>query len=203
MGAPRARANIATCEEGEPAASSDGAAARPVSRKKGGRRDVFTGDDRTAGDRRDRIRAAEMREHAVADIDEICGAGTEIFIFRGAIACDLRVERRAPGLVGCGTRRDGVVCRLRQRIVFDHRDLEFQDVRHFALNCLDQSDDLGCRSFDRRLQRGRLLRWVADIGPLRNSRAQQGHRPDGETRRGGTAGEMDFGHRVRPRQNHH
>ena len=106
-----------------------------------------------------------MREHAVADVDEIRGTGTEIFIFRGAIACDLRVERRAPGMVGGNTRRDGVVGRLRQRIVFEHRDLEFQNVRDLALNRLDQFGDLRRRGFDRRLQRGRLLRGIAARRP--------------------------------------
>ena len=146
----------------------DGAAARPVGGEKGGGRDVVAGDDRTAGDLRGRVRAAQMREHAVADIGQIGGTGAEIFVFRGAIAGDLGVERRAPGVVGGNPRRDGVVGRLRQRVVFQHRDLEFQNVGRLALNRRDQFGDLRRRRLDRRLQRGRLLRGIADRRPARD-----------------------------------
>ena len=125
MGAPRARASIATCEEGEPG-QRDGAAARPVGGKKSGRRDVVSRNDRATGNPGDRVHAAQMREHAIADVDDIGGTGTEIFIFSSAIAGYLHVECQAPGMVGSDPHRDDLICRNRQRIIFKHGDLEFR-----------------------------------------------------------------------------
>ncbi len=144
-----------------------------------------------------------MREHAVADIDKIPGTGTEIFVFGREIARDLRVERRAPGMVVSGTGCDGRICSIGQRVIFQHRNLEFQDVRHLALKRLDQSGDLGCRRFNRRLQRGGLLCGIAARRSPGDRSRQHRDRSDGKTRRGGTASEMDLGHGVRPRQNRH
>ena len=83
-----------------------------------------------------------MREHAVANVDEIGDTGTEIFIFRCAIPRDLRVEGGAPGVIGGQADGDGVVGSLRQRIIVQHRDLEFQNVGNLALNRRDQFGDL-------------------------------------------------------------
>ena len=74
-----------------------------------------------------------MREHAIADVDDIGGTGTEIFIFGSAIAFYLHVECQAPGMVGSDPHRDDLICLNRQRIIFKHGDLEFQNVGHIAL----------------------------------------------------------------------
>ena len=111
MGAPRARASIATCEEGEPAAS---AMAPPRVQSAARKAEGVMSSAATIEPPvilRDCVRAAQMREHAIADVDDIRGTGTEIFVFSRAIACDLHVECRAPGMVGSDPRRDGLVCR--------------------------------------------------------------------------------------------
>ena len=64
-------------------------------------------------------------------------------------------------MVGRRARRDGVECALRQRIVLQHRDLEFQNVRRLALLRLDQFGELRRRAFDRRLQRRGFLCGIA------------------------------------------
>ena len=74
-----------------------------------------------------------MREHAVADVDEIGRTSTEIFIFSRAIAGYLHVECQAPGVVGSDPLRDDPIGRIRQRIILKHGDLEFQNVGHVAL----------------------------------------------------------------------
>ena len=118
------------------------------------------------------------------------GTGTEIFIFRRAITCDLGVERRTPGMVGGNTRRDGVVGPLRQRIIFQHRDLELQNVRDLAVNRRDQFGDLAVAPSIAAFSAGRLAGGIAGRSALRNGGRQHGDRPDGEARRGGTAGEI-------------
>ena len=85
-------------------------------------------------------------------------------------------------MIGRNPTCNGIVCGLRQRIVLQQRDLEFQNVRHLTLNRFHQSDDLGCRSFDRRLQCGGFLRRVADRRPSRAAGGQHDDRPDGEAR---------------------
>ena len=122
-----------------------------------------------------------MREYAIADVDDIGGTGTEIFIFSSAIASYLHVECQAPGMVGSDPLRDDLICRIRQRIIFKHGDLEFQNVGHLALNRLDLLGDLRPRAFNCRPQCRRLLRGIVARRPPCHSRSQHGDRSDGET----------------------
>ena len=98
----------------------DGAAVRPVGGKKSGRRDVVSRHDRATGNPGDRVHTTQMREHAIADVDDIGGTGTEIFIFSSAIASYLHVECHAPGMVGSDPLRDDLICRFRQRVIQQH-----------------------------------------------------------------------------------
>src|SRR5207249_10283512 len=139
--------------------------------------------------------AAQMREHAIADVYDIGGTGTEIFIFSSAITSYLHVECQAPGMVGSDPLRDDLICRIRQRIIFKHGDLEFQNVGHLALNRLDLLGDLRPRAFNRRPQCRRLLRGIVARRSPGHSRSQHGDRSDRETRRGSTTDEMDLCHR--------
>ena len=83
---------------GLPARERDAAAAAPVDREEARRRQVVAEQDRALPASVDR-RASPVsaREHAVAQVAQIGGAGAEILVVGRLVVGDLRVQRLAPG----------------------------------------------------------------------------------------------------------
>ena len=72
--------------------------------------------------------ARERTEHAVADVPQVTGASSEVFIRCCFVAGDFDVDRGPPCAIGASARGDGRKRGLGERLILEHGNLEGQDI---------------------------------------------------------------------------
>ena len=196
MGTPRARASKATWLVGLPPASAMAAPAcqlMPRNRDGGRSRATRTVPAGTLCCRR----ARQDAQDAVAQIGEVGAAGAEILVLGVGVVVDLRIQGglpRAGSISAVGNHGKG---RLRQGLVAQHRNLEFQDVARVLVGLASDLLQLGNRAGDRcaqalRLALGISLRTRCGHVLCVGEHEQPAQR---QTRRRGPAGQAQLSHR--------
>ena len=162
----------------------DAARARPVDLEKARRGQVVGEDDRFVRQRRRRLTGSgERAAHPVAQIDEIGCARPESVVLGRGIVGDLGVERPPPCARRRRARLDLGECRVRQFLVLEQRQLEFENCGRLALLRSRERRQIGCRSRDRLFQRAALRLRRAEAASLDRRTREARQRPGGEARR--------------------
>ncbi len=165
---------------GAAARQCDAAPATPVRGQKTGWRQVFADKDRARGQVRFGQRAVKHAEHPVANVPQVAGARPEMHVLGRFVVCDFPIKRLSPSTISRRAGGDGSEGGFRQSFVFEHRDLERQDVGAVASGVGGEAAELFERRGDRRAQSRRLGGRLAGAAKRASAAPQQGDGAAGE-----------------------
>ena len=164
------------------------AALRPVDFQELRGRQIL-GADHGAGGYLDSVAGSTLQpaDDAIAQIGQIGRAGLQIFIWRGHIVRNLRVEGGRPGRVRRRSGGDRGEHRIEKLLVLHESHLELEDLRRLATGAVGKRADLPGRGAKGAAQRGVLLRGGSRYQRAVQRGADPHERSADKTDRGGSA----------------
>ncbi len=145
-GTPSARAMIAACEVGPPAAvAMPGDPLRVDRRRVGGAHLLGHQDGRLAAARLVGAGPGEALEHAPADVQEVGAPGAQVVVVERLVVAGGRPHGVVPGPRGGRSGRDGRLGRLHQRLVAQQQELGVEDVGRLGAGALGGGRPQGAR----------------------------------------------------------
>ena len=163
-------------------------AGRPVNLQKARRRKIVGTDHGSARDpERLALFPAQYANDAITQVSQVGGACLQIFVGRGLIFRNLRIERRAPRAVRRRPLADRKEDRIEKILVLQERNLEFENLRSFASGRRGEFGDLTARSLNRTAKREHFLGRRAGHALAVRAGINPDERSTGKADRGGPA----------------